>query len=115
MFRWFTLLVVRYFRLGFPVVLLWVVLPGRPLRLPLLLGLPPLLGVDPMYWDEITPLMYVPIIVCCSLVDRHLVLLAFVFVACFTFIVHLRPLSEFIDARCPLLPVLGVSVIVHRR
>ena len=115
MFLWFTVLVVRCIRLGLPVVHLWVVHPGLPLRLPLLLGLLPLLGVAPMYWDVITPLMYVPIIVCCSLIDRHLVLMAFVFVACFTFVVRLRPSSEFIDARCPLLPVLGVSVIVHRR
>ena len=53
MFRWFTVLVVRYFRLGFPVVLLWVVLPGCPLRLPLLLGIPHFFGVDPLSWGEI--------------------------------------------------------------
>ena len=48
-FLWFTVFVVRCIRLGLPVVLLWVVLPGRPLRLLLLLGLPPLLGIGPMY------------------------------------------------------------------
>ena len=92
MFLWFTMLVVRCIRLGLPVVRLWVVRSGRPLRLPLLLGLLPLFGVAPMFWDLLPPLMYVTIIVCCSLIVRHLVLLAFVFVACFTFIVPLRPL-----------------------
>ena len=46
-FLWFTVIIVRCIRLGLPGFILWLILPGRPLRLLLMLDLP-LLGVGPM-------------------------------------------------------------------
>ena len=58
---WFTVVIVRCIRLGLPGFILWLMVPGRPLRLLLLLALSHL-GVDPLLCGVVSPLWYVPII-----------------------------------------------------